>query len=104
MAILGPTGKPIVKKWEDQDMDEKLMTLRQGIVMVLQSHDQMMKVLMSVSNGVESIVEAMEAANGEESGQGRAERGGEGEVGVGAERDSPDAGAAGDTQSSDGVV
>lgn len=81
-GILGPTGKPIVKKWEEQDMDEKLMTLRQGIVMVLQSHDQMMKVLMSVSNGVEAITDAMEksqeASNGSEIGS----TSGEGTVGA----------------------
>ena len=82
MSILGPTGKPIVKKWEEQDMDEKLMTLRQGIVMVLQSHDQMMKVLMSVSGDVEMIVEAMEKSEEDANGSKIGSTSGEDAVGA----------------------
>lgn len=90
MSILGPTGKPILKKWEDQDQDEKLLTLRHGIVLTMQMQDEILKLCKSISNGVEAIIEAMEEYNNAESGQGREESDGPTEVRIPAQSGSPD--------------
>jgi hypothetical protein len=92
MTILGPQGKPInpIKKWEEQDSDEKLFTLRTGIVLTMQCQEQMMKILQSISNGVETIIEAIEEEANGKSGQGREDSDGEEEVGDGVEHGSSD--------------
>ena len=88
MTILGPQGQPILKKWDDQDMDEKLLTLRHGIVLTMQMQDEILKLCKSISNNVETMIEAMEGEYDNNEAAGRPS--GEEEVGVRTESGSSD--------------